>query len=75
MRQRKPAGVKTGASFIMRGNKMSKKIEKKQITIRLPVNLLDLIQKLGKQERRNRSNMIEYLIRNAIREQNKEITP
>jgi hypothetical protein len=43
------------------------KTEKTQISIRLTDDLLDQLQKLAKRERRNRSNMIEYLLREKLR--------
>lgn len=39
-----------------------------QISIRLPNELLDQIQMLAEKERRNRSNMIAYLLREKLRE-------
>jgi metal-responsive CopG/Arc/MetJ family transcriptional regulator len=39
-----------------------------QISLRLPNELMDQIQRLGEKERRNRSNMIEYLLREKLRE-------
>jgi hypothetical protein len=46
--------------------------EKTQITVRLSDKLLDQIQCLAKRERRNRSNMIEYLLREKLRETGKK---
>jgi metal-responsive CopG/Arc/MetJ family transcriptional regulator len=43
------------------------KAVKTQIAIRLPEEMLIQIEKLAKWERRNRSNMIEWLIREALR--------
>ena len=37
--------------------------DKKQISIRLPIKLIDRIEKLAKQENRNRSNMIRCLLK------------
>jgi metal-responsive CopG/Arc/MetJ family transcriptional regulator len=39
-----------------------------QISILLSNELLDQIQRLAEKERRNRSNMIEYLLRQAIKD-------
>jgi metal-responsive CopG/Arc/MetJ family transcriptional regulator len=39
-----------------------------QISIRLPNELLDQIQGLAEKERRTRSNMIAYLLREKLRE-------
>jgi predicted transcriptional regulator len=47
---------------------VAEKIEKTQITVRLSDDLLDQVQKLAKKEQRNRSNMIEYLLREKFRE-------
>jgi hypothetical protein len=44
------------------------KTKRTQITIRLPDEMLDRIRKRAKKERRNRSNMIEYLLREKLRE-------
>jgi metal-responsive CopG/Arc/MetJ family transcriptional regulator len=44
------------------------KTKKTQISIRLTDDLLDQLQKLAKEERRNRSNMVEYLLREKLRE-------
>jgi hypothetical protein len=48
------------------------KIKKTQITVRLTDDLLAQLQKLAKEERRNRSNMIEYLLREKLRETGKQ---
>jgi len=40
---------------------------KQQISIWLPIELIDLIDKLAKKESRNRSNMIRYLLRKLLR--------
>lgn len=39
-----------------------------QISIRITTDLLDRLQSLAKKERRTRSNMSEYLLREKIRE-------
>jgi hypothetical protein len=44
------------------------KTEKRQVAIRLSKELLDQIERLANQEQRNRSNMIEYLLRKQLRE-------
>jgi hypothetical protein len=44
------------------------KTKRTQITIRIAVDLLDRIKSLAEKERRNRSNMIEYLLREQMRE-------
>jgi hypothetical protein len=44
------------------------KTKRTQITIRLPGEMLDRIQMRARKERRNRSNMIEYLLRESLRE-------
>jgi metal-responsive CopG/Arc/MetJ family transcriptional regulator len=43
-------------------------VNKTQITIRLPDELLAWLGKRAKYERRNRSNMIEWLLRESMRE-------
>jgi metal-responsive CopG/Arc/MetJ family transcriptional regulator len=43
-------------------------VNKTQVTIRLPDELLAWLDKRAKYERRNRSNMIEWLLREAMRE-------
>ena len=43
-------------------------IEYKQISIRLPEEMLAQIESFGKKEKRNRSNMIEWLLREALRQ-------
>jgi hypothetical protein len=48
------------------------KPEKTQVSIRLTDDLLDQLQKLAKKEQRNRSNMIEYLLREKLREMGKK---
>jgi len=45
---------------------------KTQITVRLPEELLKQIQRLAAKERRNRSNMIEYLLRESMQAGEKE---
>lgn len=44
------------------------KTERTQIAIRLANDLVEQIQKLAQREQRNRSNMIEYLLREKLRE-------
>jgi hypothetical protein len=44
-----------------------KKTENTQIAVRLPDAMLAQIEKLAKQQRRNHSNMIEWLLREALR--------
>jgi predicted transcriptional regulator len=46
--------------------------KKTQITIRLSDELLAQIQKLAMKERRTRSNMIKYLLREKLRELEKK---
>ena len=41
---------------------------KRQISLRLPAELLEQIQRLAKSERRNRSGMIEWILTQAIKE-------
>jgi len=41
---------------------------KRQISLRLPAELLEQIQRLAKSERRNRSSMIEWILTRAIKE-------
>jgi len=41
---------------------------KRQISIRLLVELLEQIQRMAKSERRNRSSMIEWMLSRAIKE-------
>ena len=41
---------------------------KRQISIRLPEELLERIQRLAKYERRNRSGMIEWMLSRAMKE-------
>jgi hypothetical protein len=48
------------------------KAVKTQITVRLSDELLDQIRRLADKERRNRSNMIEYLLREKLREMAKK---
>jgi len=43
-------------------------IEYKQISIRLPEEMLAQIENFGKAETRSRSNMIEWLLREALRQ-------
>ena len=43
-------------------------LEHKQISIRLPKEMLAQIESFGKAEKRNRNNMIEWLLREAIRQ-------
>jgi metal-responsive CopG/Arc/MetJ family transcriptional regulator len=38
-----------------------------QTTVRLPVDLTDQIDRMAKRERRNRSNTIEWLLREALK--------
>jgi len=40
-----------------------------QISVRLPNDLLGWIQKRAKAARRNRSNMVEWLLREAMRDE------
>jgi hypothetical protein len=47
------------------------KAAKKQVAIRLPAEMLDQIGNLAKKERRNRSNMIEWLLREILRNREK----
>jgi hypothetical protein len=42
------------------------KAERTQITFRLSAELLNRIERLAKKDRRNRSNMIEYMLRESI---------
>jgi hypothetical protein len=42
-------------------------VKKKQIAVRLSSELLEQVDKLAKRESRNRSNMIEYLLRCALK--------
>ena len=44
-----------------------KPVRKTQITIRLPDELLEELDYLSKQECRNRSNIIEWLLREAMK--------
>ena len=48
------------------------KPKKKQISIRLPVDMLAQIDAMAKQEVRDRSNMIEWLCSKAIQGEIKE---
>jgi len=41
-------------------------LEKTQITVRLSKQTLDQLEKLAKKERRNRSNMIEFMLQKAL---------
>jgi metal-responsive CopG/Arc/MetJ family transcriptional regulator len=42
------------------------KAERTQISVRLSAELLNRIDRVAKKERRNRSNMIEYILRESI---------
>ena len=42
-----------------------------QVSVRLPKDLLESIQRRAKAERRNRSNMIGWLLREAMRSENR----
>jgi hypothetical protein len=48
------------------------KAKKTQISVRLSDDLLVQLQNLAKEERRNRSNMIEHLLREKLREMGKK---
>jgi len=43
-------------------------IDHKQISIRLPKEMLTQIESFGEAEKRNRNNMIEWLLREALRQ-------
>jgi metal-responsive CopG/Arc/MetJ family transcriptional regulator len=58
---------------ILKSDEMKKDaVNKTQTTIRLPDELLAQLDKRAKYERRNRSNMIAYLLREAMRESGKK---
>jgi hypothetical protein len=59
--------------FFIGGDGMAAgKTERTQISVRLSDDLLDQIQQMAKKERRTRSNMIEYLLREKLREMGKK---
>ena len=45
---------------------MGKTVNKKQISFRLHIEALAQIEKLAKKEKRNRSNMIEFILREYL---------
>jgi len=46
-------------------------MEKVQISIRLPINILEAVDKMAEKETRNRNNMIEVLLMEAIKNKEK----
>ena len=42
---------------------------RKQISLRLSAELVARLERMAKREQRNRSNMIEYLLREAVRDE------
>jgi hypothetical protein len=80
-----PAGMPARSASLFRSGGMENEEAKKsrgrnknntaahtQISVRLSDELLGQIQRLAEKERRNRSNMIEYLLREKMREMGKE---
>jgi hypothetical protein len=49
-----------------------KQVEKTQVSIRISDELLGQIDRMAKLERRNRSNMIEYILREALKQRGKK---
>jgi metal-responsive CopG/Arc/MetJ family transcriptional regulator len=47
-------------------------METKQVTIRLPACLIAEIERTAKEEKRNRSNMISYILREWVEKREKE---